>query len=411
MGTGKGLEMRPFKELIGREEAMERILGNVEQIKRVEEVKLDESDGRVLAEDIDARFDVPPFDRSAMDGYALHASDTLNASEETPIVLRIIGKQHTGDLFEETIGLGECVVISTGAPIPNGADAVVMVEYTETEGNLVNVFKEVKPGRNIAPAGEDMKKGNRLLDVGEYITPGKVGTLAALGYEKVKVYERPHIGVYSSGPEIVPQNHELGPGQIYDINSFTLSSVIKRNGGVPLRMGVIPDDYESIKESILDASKFDLVVLSGGSSVGSKDLFADVIQEIGEIVFHGVSVKPGKPTLFGKVDGTPIFGMPGYPTSCLNNSYVFLTPALRKIAGLPPVNRRKITVPMGHRMESKSDREHFITVRVSEGKAFMVYKQSGDITSMTHADGFMILPIGKSIIKESETVQVTLFDD
>jgi molybdenum cofactor synthesis domain-containing protein len=410
MGVGKGPEMRPFKELTGREEAMDLILRNVEKIKRVEEVKLDESDGRILAEDIDARAHVPPFDRSAMDGYALHASDTLNASEETPAVLKIIGKQHAADLFDYTISLGECVVISTGAPIPDGADAVVMVEYTETEGNLVNVFKEVKPGRNIAPAGEDMKKGNRVLDVGEHITPGKVGTLAALGYEKVKVYERPRIGIYSSGPEIVPQNQELGPGQIYDINSFTLSSVIKRNGAVPLRRGVIPDDYGSIKEAILEGSKFDLVVLSGGSSVGSKDLFADVIQEIGEIVFHGVRVKPGKPTLFGKVDGTPVFGMPGYPTSCLNNSYVFLTPALRKMAGLPPVNRREITVPMGHRMESKSDREQFITVRVSDGKAFRVYKQSGDITSMTHADGFMILSIGKSIINEGEHVEVTLFN-
>ena len=403
--------MKPFEELTSLEEAMDLILSNVERIDRFEKVGLEDADGRVLYEDVDVPFDVPPFDRSAMDGYALHASDTLNASEETPAVLRITGKQHTGDLFEDIIGLGECVEISTGAPIPNGVDAVVMVEYTDTEGNLVKVFKEVKPGRNIAPAGEDMKKGHRVLKVGEYITPGKVGTLAALGYENVKVYERPQVGVYSSGPEIVPQGQELGPGEIYDINSFTISSVIKRNGGVPLRMGIVPDNYESIKESIREASNFDLVVLSGGSSVGSRDLFADVVQEIGEILFHGVRVKPGKPTLFGKIDGTPIFGMPGYPTSCLNNSYVFLTPGLRKIAGLPPVNHREITVKMGHRMESKSDREQFITVRIREGKAFRVFKHSGDITSMTHADGFMILPIGKSIIKEGEPVQVTLFND
>jgi molybdenum cofactor synthesis domain-containing protein len=403
--------MKPFEELTSLEEAMDLILSNVERIDRFEKVGLEDADGRVLYEDVDVPFDVPPFDRSAMDGYALHASDTLNASEETPAVLRITGKQHTGDLFEDIIGLGECVEISTGAPIPNGVDAVVMVEYTETEGNLVKVFKEVKPGRNIAPAGEDMKKGHRVLKVGEYITPGKVGTLGALGYENVKVYERPQVGVYSSGPEIVPQGQELGPGEIYDINSFTISSIIKRNGGVPLRMGIVPDNYESIKESIREASKFDLVVLSGGSSVGSRDLFADVVQEIGEILFHGVRVKPGKPTLFGKIDGTPIFGMPGYPTSCLNNSYVFLTPGLRKIAGLPPVNRREITVKMEHRMESKSDREQFITVRISEGKAFRVFKHSGDITSMTHADGFMVLPIGKSIIKEGEPVQVTLFND
>jgi molybdenum cofactor synthesis domain-containing protein len=411
MGDKKKMTMKPFEKLTSREKAMELILETIRPIKRIEEIPLDEADKRVLAENIEAGFDVPPFARASMDGYALNASDTIDASNEKPVQLKLIGTQHTGELYNGVVGLGECLEISTGAPLPKGSDAVVMVEYTELDGSLVKIFKKVKPGRNIAPAGEDMKKGHRVLNAGEYITPGKIGALAALGYQKVRVYEKPLIGIYSSGPEIVPQGKELEPGQIYDINSFTLSSVIMRNGGQPFKKGVVMDDKESLKNAITDASQFDMIIFSGGSSVGSKDLFGEIIQELGEVIFHGVRVKPGKPTLFGLVFETPIFGMPGYPTSCLNNSYVFLTPALREKARLPPINRRKIMVPMGHRMESRSDREQFITVRLRKEKAYRVYKQSGDITSMTHADGFIILPIGKTIIDEGEQVEVHLLED
>jgi molybdenum cofactor synthesis domain-containing protein len=323
----------------------------------------------------------------------------------------LIGIQHTGEFFDGVIGLGECVEISTGAPIPKGSDAVVMVEYTKLDGNIVKIFKEVKPGRNIAPAGEDIKKGHRVLDEGEYLTPGKIGALAALGYQKVRVYEKPLLGIYSSGPEIVPQDKELEPGEIYDINSFTLSSIIRRNGCKPVKKGVVLDEEKSLKSAITEAPQFDMIVFSGGSSVGSKDLFGEIIQELGEVIFHGVRVKPGKPTLFGLVFETPIFGMPGYPTSCLNNSYIFLTPALRKKARLPAINRRKVIAPMAHRMESRSDREQFITVRLRNGKVYRVYKQSGDITSMTHADGFIILPIGKTLIDEGEQVEVHLLEN
>jgi molybdenum cofactor synthesis domain-containing protein len=411
MGDTKKMTMKPFEKLTTREKAMELILETIRPIKRIEEIPLDKVDGRVLAENIDAAFDVPPFDRAAMDGYAVNASDTIGSSNENPVKLRLIGTQHTGELFNGVLGLGECLEISTGVPVPKGSDAVVMVEYTELEGNIVKIFNEVKTGRNIAPAGEDIKKGHRVLDAGEHLTPGKIGALAALGYQKMRVYEKPIIGIYSSGPKIVPQGKELEPGQIYDINSFTLSSIIRRNGCQPAKKGIVSDDKESLKRAIKEASQFDMIIFSGGSSVGSKDLIGEIIQEMGEVIFHGVRVKPGKPTIFGLVFDTPILGMPGYPTSCLINSYVFLTPALRKKASLPPINRRKVIVPMGHRMESKSDREQFITIRLRNEKAYRVYKQSGNITSMTHADGFIILPIGKTLIDEEEQVEVHLLED
>ncbi|TFH14036.1 molybdopterin molybdotransferase MoeA, partial [Candidatus Bathyarchaeota archaeon] len=232
--------------------------------------------------------------------------------------------------------------------------------------------------------------------------------LAALGYIEVDVYVKPRVAIYSSGPEIAPQGTSLKPGQIYDINSFTLASVIGMNGGESVKRGIMEDNLDSIKRSLDDASTFDLGVFSGGSSVGVKDLFGEAIEERGEIFFHGVKTKPGKPTLFGEVKGVPVFGMPGYPTSCLNNSYVYLLPALRKMARLEPKHWVRVDVPMGESFESKGDREQFITVELREGKAYRVFKQSGDITSMTNADGFIILPVGYTKVAEGDTIQVTL---
>ncbi len=402
------MTMKPFKELTDREKAVKLIAENLEPISRVEAVPLDEAAGRVLAVDVVAGFDVPPFDRASMDGYAVKAGDTSGAGEDEPIRLRLIGAQHTGELYEGEVGGGEALEIATGSPMPRGSDAVVMVEYTALDGEAVAVYKEVKAGRNMAPAGEDMRKGDHVLSRGAVLSPGKVGALAALGYAEVEVYEKPRVAIYSSGPEIVPQGTPLRPGQIYDINSYTMSAVVEANGGIPVKRGIMLDDVESIESAIRDAAGHDMGVFSGGSSVGTKDLFGEVMERLGTVYFHGVRVKPGKPTLFGTVGGTPVFGMPGYPTSCLNNSYVFLAPAVRLAARLPPREARVLRLPMGHRMESRSDREQFITVRVDDGKAYRVYKQSGDITSMTDADGYIILPIGVSLVEEGETVEITL---
>ncbi len=402
------MTMKPFKELTPRLEALRIIDSHIKPIQGTEKVPIGESNGRVLAEDVVAGFDVPPFPRASMDGYAVKAQDTTGATVETPIKLKLIGIHHTGGVFEGTIKDGECLEIATGAPMPDGADAVVMVEYTRKEGETVYIERPVKPMKNMAEAGEDMKTGTHVLSKEEKITPGVIGALAALGYIEVEVYRKPRIAIYSSGPEIAPQGEVLKPGQIYDINSFTLAAVIEQNGGEAVKRPIIEDTLESVKESLLDASTFDIGVVSGGSSVGTKDLFGEVLEEMGEVYFHGVKTKPGKPTLFGEVNSTIIFGMPGYPTSCLNNSYVYLLPALRKMARLKPKHWVKVKVPMGHEMVSKSDREQFITVRIEDGKAFRVYKQSGDITSMTHADGFIILPIGSTTIAEGDEVEITL---
>jgi len=402
------MTMKPFGELTPRDEALEIIDSHIKPIEGTEKVPIGESNGRVLAEKVVAGFDVPPFPRASMDGYAVKAKDTTGATEENPLVLKLIGVQHTGGVFLGTVNDGECLEIATGAPMPAGADAVVMVEYTRKEGEKVSIERPVVPSRNMAEAGDDMKTGTHVLSEGETITPGVIGALAALGYLEVEVYRKPLVAIYSSGPEIAPQGQALKPGQIYDINSYTLATVIGANGGIAVVCGIVEDTVESIRNSLSTASVYDLWVVSGGSSVGTKDLFSEVMEEMGTVYFHGVKTKPGKPTLFGEVDGTPMFGMPGYPTSCLNNSYVYLMPALRKMARLEPKHWVKVKLPMGHELISKSDREQFITVRIEEGRAYRVYKQSGDITSMTHADGFIILPIGTNKADEGEVVEVTL---
>jgi len=334
--------------------------------------------------------------------------DTFGATSSSPKALRLIAVQHAGEVYEGEVRQGDCVQVGTGSPIPKGSDAVVMVEYTRLEDDLVEIQQPVYPGANISPEGEDIKVGDVVVKKGEVLTPAKVGALAALNLESVNVLEKPTIAVFSTGSEVRPLGKDLKPSQIYDINSYTLATVILANGCVPVKKGIIHDDKSVIEKAVMDASGYDMGVFSGGSSVGTRDLFADAVETLGEVFFHGLQVKPGKPTLFGVVAGTPIFGMPGYPTSCLSNAYVFLTPALRKLAGLPPAEPRTVKATMGSRIVSSSGREQFLTVRLEGGVAYPAFKKSGDITSMANADGYIILPINLDVIEEGEEVTVTL---
>jgi molybdenum cofactor synthesis domain-containing protein len=400
--------MKPFGKLMTRLDAVRLIDENVRRITRVEDVPIEEAAGRVPAEDVVAGFNVPPFDRSSMDGYAVKAKDTAGASSK-PVTLRLIGVRHAGEAFDGVVGDGECIEIATGAPVPRGADAVVMVEYTKLTGNTVEIQRKAKPGDNIAPEGEDIKKGEAVVKVGEVLTPGSVGAIAALGFSRVKAYAKPRVAIYSTGNEVAPQGKPLKPGQVYDINSYTLSAVVAANGCVPVRRGLVRDDPEAIADAVRDAAGYDVAVFSGGSSVGTRDLFAGVIEDLGRVHFHGLRVKPGKPTLFGEVGGTPVFGMPGYSTSCLNNAYVFLVPALRRVAGLPPAEERIVVARLSRPIKAEGEREQFYSVRVEGGEAVPVFKQSGDITSMAYANGYIIIPIGTKLLEAGTDVTVHLF--
>jgi molybdopterin molybdotransferase len=401
--------MKPFGALIPYQKAKEIIDQHIQSITRTESVPIDDAVNRVLAEDLVAVMTVPPFNRAAMDGYAVKAKDTFGAGQFKPKVFKIVGEVHAGEKPDEKIKSGECLQISTGAVMPDGADSVMMVEDTEREGAQVKIFKSVTPSSNVGKMGEDIKEGAVVLKAGVLLDAGKVGVLASQGLVKVKVYEKPRIAVLPTGEEVVPVGKKLKPGQLYDINSHTISSLVSINGGTPVRIGIAGDKAEELRATIKQALHSDIVVLSGGSSVGERDLLVDVIEGWGEVLFHGVQVKPGKPTIFAIVEGKPLMGMPGYPTSCLINAYLFLMPAIRKMAHLPMRTGDTVKAKLSRRVPGSTGRRQFLTVKLVGDEAVSVFKESGAITSIAEADGYIEIPENIDLLEKGETVTVTLF--
>ena len=403
------MSMRPFTSTISITEARAIIEAGMPLIDRRERVALSHARGRVLAADVVAAFDVPPFNRASMDGYAVVAADTTGATREAPRRLRLAGRVFTGDVPTVPVTAGACVEVATGAPMPAGADAVIMVEETAIDGADILVFGAVHPRQNIGPQGADIATGQTVLHAGEVLNASRIGALAALGFADVEVWAQPTVAILSTGNEIAEQGAPLAPGQIYDINRFTLSTVVADHGGVPAPISTARDTIEALDEALDACLQHDLIVFSGGSSVGERDLILDVIRRRGEVRFHGIAVKPGKPTLFGMVEGTPVFGMPGYPTSCLSNAYILLVPALRRMARLPLSAPRTITLPLAARVASVPGRHQFYTVRVVDGQAVPAFKASGDITSMSRADGYIEIASEVTLVEAGTEVVVTLF--
>src|SRR5574337_1720117 len=313
------MAMKPMKALLDLEAGMRIVMDAAQPIERTEQATLLEAVGRVLAEEVCASMDVPPFTRAAMDGYAVKAEDTFGAGNFSPKVLELIEVIHAGESARLSVRSGSCIQVATGAPMPDGADAVVMVEDTELDGSEVRVYKPAYPQQHASPMGEDIKSGSRVLQCGMRLDPSKIGVLAALGFQKVTVYQKPTVAVIPSGNEILMPGDLLTPGKIYDINSYTLSALISENGGLPQIFPIMKDTLESAISTIRDALTYDLIVLSGGSSVGERDMMLEAVQRMGELKFHGIAVKPGKPTLCGIVEGHLLLGMPGYTES----SHVF----------------------------------------------------------------------------------------
>ncbi len=401
--------MKPFGALIPYQKAKEIIDQHIQPITRTESVPIDDAINRVLAEDLVATMTVPPFNRAAMDGYAVKAKDTFGAGQFKPKVFKIVGEVHAGEKPDKKIKSGECLQISTGAVMPDGADSVMMVEDTEREGTQVKIFKSVTPGSNVGKMGEDIKEGTVVLEAGVLLDAGKVGVLASQGLTRVNVFEKPRIAVLPTGEEVVPVGKKLKPGQLYDINSHTISSLVITNGGIPVKIGIAGDKAEELRATIKEALKNDIVVLSGGSSVGERDLLVDVIEGWGEVLFHGVQVKPGKPTIFAMIDGKPLMGMPGYPTSCLINSYLFLMPALRKMAHLAPRKGDIVKAKLSRSVPGSTGRRQFLTVKLVGDEAVSVFKESGAITSIAEADGYIEIPENIDLLEKGEVVTVTLF--
>lgn len=402
--------MRPIRETIPLEEARDLIAQAMSPIARHERVTLAAANGRVLADDVVSAQDVPPFSRAGMDGYAVVAADTFGASRYEPKTLQVVETVYTGQMPTRRVGAGQAAEIATGAPMPEGADAVVMVEETERGGaSEVRIFTPVYPRQNVGRQGADITSGQIVLRAGDTLNPSRVGALAALGLAEVTLFQRPSVAILSTGNEIVDAGTVLAPGQIYDINRYTLASIIGEHGGQPVAHHTAQDTLEDLERAIDACLAEDVLVFSGGSSVGERDLILDVISRRGEIVFHGIAVKPGKPTVFGIIGGKPVFGMPGYPTSCLSNAYMLLVPALRAMAHLPPLQLRTRQVPVAQRIVSTTGRHQFYTVRIVDDVAHPAFKASGDITSMSQADGYIEIPAQTDIVEKGEVVEVKLF--
>jgi molybdopterin molybdotransferase len=401
-------EMKPIKETIPLEEARELIAAACRPIERSERVRLVDANGRVAAANVQSTRDVPPFSRAGMDGFALRAEDTFGANRYEPKTLRVIDKVYTGEVPKIALEPGTAIEIATGAPMPQGADAVVMVEETERVGEDVRVLTPVYPRQNVGRQGADILVGQTVIARGNVLNPSRIGALAALGVGDVEVFAKPTIAILSTGNEIVDPGTELQPGQIYDINKFTLSTIIQEHGGVPVPFSTAQDTLDALERAIDACAACDVLVFSGGSSVGERDLILDVIARKGEIVFHGIAVKPGKPTVFGTIKGKPMFGMPGYPTSCLSNAYMLLVPALRAMARLQPRHTATVSLPLGQRIVSTTGRHQFYTVKIVDGQAMPAFKASGDITSMSQADGYIEIPAQTDIVEKGEIVDVKL---
>jgi molybdenum cofactor synthesis domain-containing protein len=404
--------MRPFTSTISFDEARRRLDAAAVPIARTERVALGAAPSRVAAEDISSSIDVPPFSRAAMDGYAVIAADTSGASAGSPVRLRIVDRLYTGQAPATAISSGACAEIATGAPLPAGANAVVMVEQTTKDGNDgVFVAAAATEGQNIGRQGGDIRAGTTVIRRGEQLNPGRIGAIAAIGRQDVDVYAQPRVAILSTGDEVVEPGQPLGPGQIFDVNRFTLAAIVESNGGIADARPPVVDTVASLGGALDACAGADIIVFSGGSSVGERDLIVDLVAAKGEMIFHGIAVKPGKPTAFARIgeNRTPFFGMPGNPTSCLSNAYVLLVPFMRACARLPEAANRTVTVPLGRRIVSQAGRLQFYTVTIVQGAAIPAFKGSGEITSLSHADGYIQIPADQSVLEEGQVVEVTLF--
>jgi len=402
--------MRPIRETISLDLALALIEEATAPLERTERIRLDGAGGRVAAADVVSEQHVPPFDRAAMDGFAVIAEDTFGAGRDQPALLKWIETLYTGETPRQPVGRGQCIQIATGAPMPVGADAVVMVEVTDrNDGDEVRIFTPVYPRQHVGRKGADIAPGQTLVRRGDLLGAARVGALAAIGMADVEVYAQPSVALLSTGDEIVEPGRALGPGQIYDINRYTLETIVRSHGGVPVAHPTAADTLDNLTTAVDACAEHDLLVFSGGSSVGERDLILDVLQHRGEVLFHGIAVKPGKPTVFGRIGRMPVLGMPGYPTSCLSNAYLLLVPMLRRLAQLPPYRPQMATVPLAERIVSTTGRHQFYTVRLEDGRAVPAFKASGDITSMSLADGYIEISAQTDIVEKGETVAVKLF--
>lgn len=394
----------PFKDRTSLSEAREQLHERVGPHERVETVPLADAVGRTVAESIAAERDVPHYSRAAMDGYAVRAEDTFGASDRSPVVLR----ETDGDVEPKATKQ-----VHTGSDLPDGADAVVMVEHVTEVGDEIEVFQPVGEGENVAPIGEDVEQGQHLYDPGDRLRPSDLGLLKSVGMTDVPVYERSTVAVIPTGEELVQSDPE--PGEIIETNGLTVTRLVEQWGGEPSYEEVVTDDEGKLAEAIRRNLESDIVVTTGGSSVGARDLIPDVVSDLGDVFVHGVGIKPGHPVTLGAVEGTPVLMLPGYPVSCFINAVQFLRPAIKWSGGTTPDEFPSIGARLEEKIYSEPGLRSFARVQLESRDGERVATAvrasgAGVLSSIALSDGWVVVPESREGIDGGETVDVELWE-
>lgn len=401
------MKRKEFRKLISVEKARE-IINSLQVLPGKEGIALEDANGKILAEDIVAEINVPPFARAVMDGYAVRAEDTYACSESEPAKLKVLGSIPAGSSARFTISAGEAVEIATGAPVPEGADSIVMVEYSSEEEGTVLIYRPVTVGENIMKAGSDILKGERVLRAGRKLGTREIGVLASAGKNEVPVLKL-KVGIISTGDELVQPGEKLARGQIYDANSYTLCAGVQECEASPVLYGIVKDDEAVMRKALETAvSECALILTSGSTSSGAGDVIYRLIDEIGETLAHGINIKPGKPVVIGIIKDVPIIGLPGNPTSALIIFNEFVAPLLRKSLGAETELKKVENGIMGTSLRSEG-RQQLLPVGLIRGRVYPADRGSGAITSLSGADGFIEIPSNTEFVEAGTPVDVTLF--
>lgn len=402
--------------MISVESALETILKEIRPLG-LESTDITSALGRVLGEDITARSSNPPWDNSAMDGYALRAADAKGASNENPVKLSVLYDLPAGSVGQAPVGPGQAVRIMTGAPVPEGADAVVMVEKTESGDGFVLIKAEPKNGENIRRSGEDFKAGDVVIRKGSVIRPAEVSMLATVGVPFVLVHRRPRVAVVSTGDELCDINEAPPAGKISNSNGYALASLVASAGGVPIQLGIARDNKESLRVKLTQALSADCIISSGGVSVGDYDFVKDVLKDMGSsMIFWKVAMKPGKPLAFGVIGGKPAFGLPGNPISSMVAFEQFVRPSLMKMAGKTSLYRQTFKATLTKDIKIKPGRMNFVRAELKLTEDGLTAtplegQGSGMIMTMVRANSFVVVPQDSTGFKQGETVRVQPFDE